>query len=125
MVRWTYQPEDLERLKKEFGSEDSLIAFAENKRYTRYQLMKIYALILDKRELKVIQLTLNLEKKKIDTVPLAGLETFKVSGRGTKTLKIKSPETKYCFLIRPLTKKVRPYQEKFNQQLEQMALNYN
>lgn len=117
MVRWTYKPEDYENLLKEYGKGEGVLAFAENKRYTNFQLAKIYALILNDKEIRVVWLNLNLEKKEMTVIPLDGMEKFKVTGRGTKHIKIKTADKKFNLLVHSGLTKIRPYQQKFMEHL--------
>lgn len=117
------KPEDLNRLNKEYGSEKSIVGLAEKKRYTRYSIPKLYAVLLDKKELRLVQLDLNLQKKDIDAISIKGIEELKVKGSISKTVKIKTAEQTYRLIFRDKTvaKSIKPQQTAIITELEELA----
>lgn len=125
-MRWIVRPEDLERINTEYGNEKSIAGLAEKKRYTRYSIPKLYAVLLDKKEIRLIQLDLNLQKKNIDVISLKGIEELEVKGSISKTVIIKTIDKTYRLIFRDKTaaKSIKSQQTAILAKLEELKYSF-
>lgn len=101
-MRWVIKQNDLDQMKAKHGSPDSVVGYADEFKILAIPVPKMYVVIIDDRQIKLIQLTMNMEEKNIETIPISSVQEVKVSGVAVKKVVLTTPTGKVKLSVKPL-----------------------
>ncbi len=116
-MRWVIKQEDLDRVKEEHGNAQSIVGYADKHKLLTIPIPKMYAILLDDNELKLVQLNMNMEVKNIDTIPISSIEAIKISGAVVKKVVVTTKDTKVKLAVKTLAVGIQKAQKEMIEKL--------
>ncbi|GAA3025717.1 hypothetical protein [Tetragenococcus solitarius] len=120
-MRWVIKQTDLDRIKEEHGSAQSTVGYADEHKLLNIPIPKMYAVLVDDNELKLIQLNMNMEVKNIDTIPVSSIEAIKISGAIIKKVVVTTNGTKIKLAVKTLAVGIQNAQKEMLTKLGSLA----
>ncbi|KAF1305856.1 hypothetical protein IV487_11305 [Enterococcus saccharolyticus] len=100
-MRWVIKQSDLDTIKEQYGEEMSIVGYADEYKLFAIPIPKMYVVLMDSQKIQLIQLTMNMDVKQVETISIADIQEVKVSGAVIKKVVITTNSGKIKLSVKP------------------------
>lgn len=112
-MKLTINKEDIRQYKEKYGNRNATAAYAEQFKILRIPLPKFYILVLDDEALTLIQLSLKLEEKNTERIPVSDILKVKTMGFPFNRVDIETKNKVFKLVVRPYILGIKEEQKEF------------
>lgn len=120
-MRWVIKQRDLDSVKEKHGNAQSIVGYADEHKLLTIPIPKMYAVLVDDNDLKLIQLDMNMEVKNVDTIPISSIDAIKISGAVVKKVVVSTNGTKIKLAVKTLAVGIQNAQKELLEKLGSLA----
>ncbi len=121
MMKLTIGKDDIQAVLAKYGGSNAVAGYVEEAKMFAFPLPKYYVAVIDEANLTLVQMDMKFREKAAEVLPLSTITDVKISNMIVKKVTIKTTNTTYRILIRPLSIGIGDEQKELLRRFESMA----